>query len=227
MISVTNESFRVFDIGCRVRRHGHLGSSTARVCLVAIDRRCGPSSVDRRAAGKSARKWPPRLSSRRSAARAISRATVSRLNRRQSSTSAGVAGRSRRARPRRRASSGATASRSPSRVRNRPADRHIRSRIAVGLRSCGLTRLRRSPRRGSQSSSLEPRPRRDRLAAAPPRGGCCIASPRGRRRPALRAASCSPGGWRRGRRCRPSSPAANRPGSDVRPHSSVSTPPIM
>ncbi len=33
-------------------------------------------------AGKSSRKWPPRLSSRRSAARATSRATVSRLNRR-------------------------------------------------------------------------------------------------------------------------------------------------
>ena len=47
--------------------------------------RDGPASVDRRAPGKSSRKCPPRLSSRRRAARAISRATVGRLKRRRPS----------------------------------------------------------------------------------------------------------------------------------------------
>ena len=85
--------------------------------------------------GKSARKWPPRLSSRRSAARTIRRATVRRLKRRHS-PALGCADRSSVARWLAQASSSCAAvACSSSRVRSRPAVRHIRSRTAVMLKT--------------------------------------------------------------------------------------------
>ena len=51
--------------------------------------------------------------------------------------------------------------------------------------------------------------------------------PRGGRTPVPPAASCSPAGWRPGRRCRRPRRRRTGPGTEVRPHRSVHTPPIQ
>ena len=146
-------------------------------------------------------------------------------------------------RRRRRASTARTARRRrPRRARDRFAralracgtarrDRHIRSRIGVsgrrhGARGSVAGRLRL----GCSSAASSVQPREPRIAigfSAAARGGCCIAT-------AARAPNTSPSSsellasrfapWTP---VQATSPAANRPGSEVRPHSSVSTPPMM
>ena len=147
------------------------------------------------AAGNPSRKWPPRLSSRRSAARAISSPTVTRLRRGASRGRQRAA----RARPRRRArhaSSCATARSRPSRVAQqaRIAPHQHRAR----RRRDGIVAARPIGDVGGHGTHVGVA----RLAASAAAAAPSSRRPRARRTRALRAANCWPAGWRRGRRCR-------------------------
>ena len=166
--------------------------------------------------------------SRRRAARATRRATVSRLRRCQSAGLSSPARAARRCSISTAESRHARASRNPSPVRNNPTERHIRSRTAAMSKGLGLLRFAArwgfslSPPRSSRNPSAGFRS----LLATASRAGPCIATP-------ARAPNTSPSSSELlARRLAPwtpvqaVSPAANRPGIDVRPHSSVSTPPM-
>ena len=154
------------------------------------------ASVYRRDRGKSARKWPPRLSSRRRAARAISKPTVTRLATRRQSRSAGAAARlaGRGDPPRSQLGNGGAqpfggadeTGVPPHQVANHGRIGHhpvCCRRAAAGASSIG------SP------SGCGERRQHASVRASPP--------PRARRTRGPRAASCWPAGWRRARRCTP------------------------
>ena len=201
VISVTNASFlacSVFAV-CR-HRLSILRASRRQDRSLRLRRRVDhvtSSSVDRRARESRRGSAPPRLSSRRSAARAMSRPTVERGWPRASASA------SQRPPSRRRSSIAAPrrleALPAPLRgrraSRNRPTSRHIS--VADVARRAGRSRpaTASASAAGARSSSAD--------AARPvAASGCHRRGRRGRRTRALRAASCWPAGWRRGRRCR-------------------------
>ena len=210
VISVTNASASCQP--CRARRPVFDSRVTGVASFVA-HRRCESSSVDRLLPGKSARKWPPRDSSRRSAALAMSQPTVARLERAcVAHARRAVDGRARATRRRATQADGVPHRDGPDRRHRSVALSAIRPATAVASRP--PTRRRVDPTRDVGHLA-----RRRRLAASP--------APRARRRPALRAANCSPADWRRARRCtRPRRPHTARAASSA-PQTSVSTPPMM
>ena len=161
-------------------------------------------------AGKSVRKWLPRLSVRLSAAVAMSHPTVAMLLRGLAQGRMGVV--------------------EPRSWRNVPAARERQTRVG-GLRALRSRPTAATSNRGSRPTSASPHLRAAEVRARRrPRGrqasrAAASQQPLGRRTPALRAANCSRAGWRHERRCRRLR-AANNCAIDVRPSRSVSTPPI-
>ncbi len=162
--------------------------------------------------GKSSRKWPPRLSVRRSAAAVSTVATWCRLVVSHSAVCGAAT------------TPGTSCARAaPPRARRGPLEAlgpadHAgpRGRDALdpaarrARRPAPASPARSTGSRGDQLARRRPGPRRRR--------------PRGGRRPGPRAASSTRAGSRRARRCRPTSPAAYSPVRLERPRRSVSTP---
>ena len=185
----------------------------------------GLSSVDRRAPGNrrgSGRRGSPRG---RSAALATRSATVARLNCRQChivvTPVSCDGGRCRGV--------GAV---EPGHGRRQPL---ARAKQASGpphqVANCSLSIVAPSSQRARRRRRRRVHRLRDRdavrLEETRPEALAASRRPHGRRRPGPRAANCWPGGWRHARRCRPFRRRRTDPGTDVRPHSSVSMPPIM